>query len=317
MAEKTFTLSQALDHLDNLEVSSDSEEESLGDLESAKIYLQPPLNSNRQRSDVDSGADDIMKFICEESNRYAISKGNRSFTIDTNTLKACTAILLVSGYVDLPRRPVYWEHNEDTHNTTVSSSLSQTRFDEIMQNLHLADNSNLDKEDKFAKLRPLIDKLNERCLANYLPISVSIDESMVPCFGRHGCKQYMRNNPVKCGNKFWVAATPLGHAIQFYPYAGKDENYDSNLGLCGSVVATLAEKLPSQIGSNYHIIMDNVFTSPNLLRTLKTKGFAATGTVRINRVENAPLRPMKEMEILERGVSDVATDKNSNLTLVG
>ena len=55
MAEKTFTLSQALDYLDNLEVSSDSEEESLYDLQSAKIYLQPPLNSNRPSSDIDSG----------------------------------------------------------------------------------------------------------------------------------------------------------------------------------------------------------------------------------------------------------------------
>ena len=32
MAEKTFTLSLAPDYLDNLEVSSESEEESLGDL---------------------------------------------------------------------------------------------------------------------------------------------------------------------------------------------------------------------------------------------------------------------------------------------
>ena len=55
MAEKTFTFSQALDYLDNLEVSSDSEKESLGDLKSTKIYLQPPLNSNRPSSDVDSG----------------------------------------------------------------------------------------------------------------------------------------------------------------------------------------------------------------------------------------------------------------------
>ena len=44
-----------------------------------------------------------MKYICEESIRYAISKGNRSFTIDTNMLKAFFAIPLVSGYVDLPR----------------------------------------------------------------------------------------------------------------------------------------------------------------------------------------------------------------------
>ena len=55
MAKKTLTLSQALDYLDNLEVSSDSEEESLGDLQSAKIYILPPLNSNIPSSDVDSG----------------------------------------------------------------------------------------------------------------------------------------------------------------------------------------------------------------------------------------------------------------------
>ena len=158
-----------------------------------------------------------------------------------------------------------------------------------MQNLNLADNSNLDQEDKFAKVRLLIDKLNEQCLANYLPEqSVSINESMVPYFGRHGWKQYVRNKPRKFGNKFWVAATPLGYAIQFYPYAGKDENYDSNLGLGGSVVATLAEKLPPQVRSNYYIIMDKFFTSPNLLRILEAKDIASTGTVRINRVKNVP-----------------------------
>ena len=59
MAEKTFTLSQALDCLDNLDISSDSEEESLGELQSAKIYLQLPLNSNRPSSDVDSGDENL------------------------------------------------------------------------------------------------------------------------------------------------------------------------------------------------------------------------------------------------------------------
>ena len=86
-----------------------------------------------------------------------------------------------------------------------------------MQNLYLADNLNLHNEDKFAKVRPHIDKLNEQC---YLPEqSVRINESMVPYFGHHACKQYLRNKPVKLGYKFWVAAIPLGSAIQFYPYA--------------------------------------------------------------------------------------------------
>ena len=122
----------------------------------------------------------------------------------------------------------------------------------------------------------------------------------------------MRSKPVKCGCKFWVGATPLAYAIQVYPYAGKDENYDSNLGLGGSVVATLAEKLPSQVGSNYHIIMGNFFTSPNLLCILKAKSIAATRTVRINFVENAPLQTIKEIEKLRRRAPDAVTYKNSN-----
>ena len=151
-------------------------------------------------------------------------------------------------------------NNEDTHSTTVSLLLSRNRFDEIMHNLHLADNSNLDKEDKFAKVRPLIDKLNEQCLANYLPEeSVSIDESMVPYFGHHGCKRYMRNKPVTFGYKFWVAATALGNAIQLCPYAGKDENYDSILGLGCFCYCDLGRKATIAFGSNYHIIMDNFF----------------------------------------------------------
>ena len=146
--------------------------------------------------------DDIMKFICEESIRYAISKGNHSFTIDTNTLKVFVAIFLVNGYVDLPRRPMHWEHNENILNTTVSSLLLQNRFDEIIQNLYLADSSNLHKEDKFAKVRPLIYKLNEQCLANYLPEqSVIKDKSMVPYFGPHYFKQYISNKPGEYGYK--------------------------------------------------------------------------------------------------------------------
>ena len=62
--------------------------------------------------------------------------------------------------------------------------------------------------------------------------------------------------------------------------------------------------------------MDSFFAISNLLRILKANGITVTGTVMINRVKNAPLRSIKEMEKLERGASHVVTDKNSNLTLV-
>ena len=42
----------------------------------------------------------------------------------------------------------------------------------------------------------------------------------------------------------------------------------------------LTTDLPKHDGSSYHIVFDNLFTSPHLLRLLTDKGMAATGTLR-------------------------------------
>ena len=34
-----------------------------------------------------------------------------------------------------------------------------------------------------------------------------VDEAMVPYFGRHGCKQFIRGKPLRYGYKLWVGAT--------------------------------------------------------------------------------------------------------------
>ena len=52
--------------------------------------------------------------------------------------------------------------------------------------------------------------MNESCFENFIPEkNISIDESMVPCYGRHGGKQYIQNKLVKFGYKLWVAALVL------------------------------------------------------------------------------------------------------------
>ena len=99
----------------------------------------------------------------------------------------------------------------------------RNKFLDVLQYIDLADNNNLDSNDKFAKLQPLFQILNKNCLKNFIPQrNASIDKSIEPYYGRHGCKQYMQSKPVRFVYKLWVAATPLGYPIQFYPYAGKD-----------------------------------------------------------------------------------------------
>ena len=111
----------------------------------------------------------LYEFICSETVRYAHSNGKLNFELSVDELKAYIAILLLSGYVVLPRRPMYWERSDDTHNSIVSSLMSRNHFDLIMQNLHLADKANLDQNDKFAKVRKLIKYMNDYCLNNFLP----------------------------------------------------------------------------------------------------------------------------------------------------
>ena len=135
----------------------------------------------------------------------------------------------------------------------------------------------------------------------------------------------------KIGYKLWVAD------IQFYLYMGKDDFFDPDLGLAGSVIDELTDSLPKHTGSNYHIITDNFITSlpkhagsnnyiitdkfitiPQLLRSLIEKEIAATGAVWLNRVENVPLKTVtvKEMEKLERRSADVVIDDNTKIAFV-
>ena len=61
--------------------------------------------------------------------------------------------------------------------------------------------------------------------------------------------------------------TQLGYFIQFNPFAGKDsilQEYENiELGLGASVDANLVSQFPVIQTSNYHIVMDNYFTSPD------------------------------------------------------
>ena len=183
-------------------------------------------------------------------------------------LKAFLTIPLVSGYARLPRQEMYWEIREDCHNLVVSAMMKKAEFLQCKQYLHLADNNALNSSDKFAKVRPLFNAINKECVLNYRHIQhLSVDESTVPYSEKHEAKQYIHGKNIKFGFKLWVMATLLGSCIQFRPYAGKDSILEEYLkhrtrSLC----------ISSCKQSNYHIAMENCFTSPALLWRLRAIG---------------------------------------------
>lgn len=100
---------------------------------------------------------DLVKF----SNMYALKNNKQNLGVSTNEVYVFIGILLLSGYVPLPRRRMYWEESEDVHNKLVSQAMRRNKFEEISSIFHAADNDNLPEGDKIGKIRPLIDSVKK------------------------------------------------------------------------------------------------------------------------------------------------------------
>lgn len=112
-----------------------------------------------------------------------------------------------------------------------------------------------------------ISKLNERCM-KFVPNETyfSFDESMVPYFGHHGCKQFIRGKPIWFGYKFWCGATRLGYISCFQLYQGKNPNTKhEKCSVSESLVLQFSEALTRAHPGQCYFVFDNSFTSIALL----------------------------------------------------
>ncbi|XP_049790261.1 piggyBac transposable element-derived protein 3-like [Schistocerca nitens] len=104
---------------------------------------------------------EVLQMMVTYTNKYAAkNKRTREQKKRATELGDCSedemlvfiAILLLSGYVTVSRRKMYWQSNKDSHNDLVTNAMSRDRFDFI---LHVRNNDNLDKSDRFGKIRAL------------------------------------------------------------------------------------------------------------------------------------------------------------------
>lgn len=266
--------------------------------------------------------DDVVEYMVRMTNMYAQrDKGNHGFSTDMCEMRLFLAMLLLSGYSVLPRRKMYWENADDVFNKSMSDAMSRNRFEELLSVFHLADNEHLDVSDTMTKVRPLFSKINEKCLQYFLNEDcLSVDESMLPYYGRHSSKQRIMGKPIRMGYKMWVLASSDGYVVQFEPYKGAKKSGGTrssaiSWGLGEQVVLDLLEELPHE--TSYHIFIDNFFTSFRLLDHLHANGTRATGVIRSNKLSQCPIESAKSLEKKSRGFFDQRTDNKNSLTVVG
>ena len=136
---------------------------------------------------------ELVEKIIYYSIEYAKQKNNHEFSLSSNELKVFIGILLLSGYHKEPQEDMYLEVLPDADLPIIYNAMTQARFREIKRYLHLRDNSDLDRKDKFAKVRPYLIELQ----TNYIRFGIfasclSLDEMMIKYYGMHSAKMFMR-----------------------------------------------------------------------------------------------------------------------------
>ena len=128
--------------------------------------------------------------------------------------------------------------------------MGRNRFKEILQNIHINDNSKMPKPgetgyDKLYKVRPLINSLQHNSQKAYnLHRELSVDEAMVLFKGRSSLKQYMPLKPVKKGYKVWrLCDATNGYAYNFQVYTGATSGAKPVDNLGSKVVKTMIEPI--------------------------------------------------------------------------
>ncbi|KAI8115820.1 PiggyBac transposable element-derived protein 3 [Lucilia cuprina] len=165
-------------------------------------------------------------------------------------------------------------------------------------------NENTDKENfdddliLHGDIRPLYEIINKKFMQfGIWEDDLSVDEQMVPYFGRHSCKMFIRGKPIRFGYKLWCLCSANGYLYDCIP-------------LHTDVVLRLLENI--EFADRHTVYFDNFFTSYYLMCLQTEIRLCATGTVRANRIRGAVLKTGKG---LERSDHDFQFDSNNKILI--
>ena len=256
--------------------------------------------------------DDMIDHIVRHTNLYATRDCNNvTFTVTANEIRIFLGILLLSGYHQLPHIADYWSTQPDLGVSAVYNVMPRNRFTEIKRYLHLADNQNLQAGDKFSKISPIYELLNDQLVKfGIFSELLSIDESMVPYYGKHSCKMFIKGKPIRFGYKLWCICGNDGYPYHVIPYQGKEAS-DNSTPLGTRVVNKLMRVIQDNSEVTQHqLFFDNFFSSYKLMSILACQSVRAVGTVRENRINHATdnMKTNKELKKSGRGSYDYRSD---------
>lgn len=236
-------------------------------------------------------SEEVMRQFVDNSNSFARRTGIKDWEdVDVDEMYKFYAVLIVFSISTPPERRMAWRHDM-FYIPILSHIMSCLRFEQIMRAWHWIDSSTfseaevrrMNREDPFWTVQSLIESFTDVSRKSYWPgQTISIDEQCIPFKGRHKCRCYNPNKPVKWHFKVFALNDAVsGYQWDFYLYRGKEvvEEVDP------TVTATMKPCLyltdyDVLKNKNYMLYTDNWYTSIPLLLKLRARGIHLCGTVK-------------------------------------
>ena len=144
------------------------------------------------------------------------------------------------------------ERSEGLGCQLVSNSMSRNSFLSIKKYIHFADNQKLVQGNKVAKILPLYNLFNSSIVKfGVFHQNLSIDESMVPYYGKHGAKMFIRGKPIRFGYKIWALCGSNGYPYHLQIYQGKEAGRPSQ-PLGSRVINDLVDVVLENSSPSFH-----------------------------------------------------------------
>lgn len=125
------------------------------------------------------------------------------------------------GVAKFPAYSDYWSYLMGYEK--VSNIMPLKKYQKILRNIHFNNNDEYNENDRFYKVRPLINIIRRNCLSQEQGKRFSIDEMMIPYKGKKAGsrRHYIKSKPKKWGFKFFVRSGVNGLIYNFFPYSGE------------------------------------------------------------------------------------------------
>ena len=123
--------------------------------------------------------EDFMTEILNQTNIYSQQK-NVSLNVTKHELSVVFGAFLLSGYAKYSNKRLY-SSREDGSSSILSKAIQYRRFKRIIYHFCFNGNSRSDPNNRFYKLKPLLDHLTEKFLdLGVIEEHHLIDEFMIP-----------------------------------------------------------------------------------------------------------------------------------------